>query len=192
MKNLLLSFSLVFSVFTFASEPVLEHKQGVCPAWLDQNFKVLRKDAQFNLCDEQQGRPMLLVNTASACGFTPQFKGLEALHQQYKDLLIVGFPSDSFFQEHDQAEETAKVCYVNYGVTFTMLETSKVRGKDANGVFQSLSETLGAPSWNFNKYLVAGDGTPLQKFGSRITPESEVLNDAISKAIAAALAPSID
>ena len=154
-----------------------------CPAWLNHEFKVLRKETVVNLCELKKDRPLLIVNTASECGFTPQFKGLEALHNQYEDLLIVGFPSDSFFQEHKSAEKTAKVCYVNYGVTFTMLETSKVRGRKANPVFLHLGKSLGAPRWNFNKYLIARDGTPLLKFGSKTTPESEVLNDAIMAAL---------
>lgn len=155
----------------------------LCPQWLNQEFKLLRQDSEVNLCTLRDGRPMLLVNTASQCGFTPQFAGLEALHQQYPELVIVGFPSDSFFQEHSKAEDTARVCYVNYGVSFTMLATTRVRGKHANSVFRYLADSLGAPRWNFTKYLVAKDGTPLRKFGPKVTPESEELRSAIKAAL---------
>lgn len=157
-----------------------------CPAWLDQDYKVLRKEQSINLCEQAKGKVLLLVNTASQCGFTPQFKGLEALNQQYKSqgLVIVGFPSDSFFQEHNDSKETAEVCYVNYGVTFTMLETSPVRGSKANPTFSHLGDVLGSPSWNFNKYLIGKDYKAIERFGSKTKPSDSKLTKAIEKALA--------
>jgi glutathione peroxidase len=154
-----------------------------CPAFLDHDLKKLRSSQGVNLCKEYAGRPLLIVNTASHCGFTPQFKGLEALHQKYKTrgLAVVGFPSDDFKQEAKDEAETADVCYVNYGVTFTMLSPSVVTGRAANPVFQELGHRSGAPSWNFNKYLVSADGKVVQRFDSRVRPDSIELQQAIER-----------
>ena len=156
-----------------------------CPAFLNHDFKKLRSHDSVNLCRLADGKPLLIVNTASHCGYTPQFKGLEALHQAYsaKGLVVVGFPSDDFHQEAQNAEETAEVCFVNYGVTFTMLSTSPVRGPSANAVFKELNRRTVEPSWNFNKYLVSADGTSVQHFDSTVTPESELLKKAIESAL---------
>lgn len=152
-----------------------------CPSWMNVDLQKLRSKDTVNLCELAYGKPFVIVNTASQCGFTPQFKGLETLYQTYKDqgVQIIGFPSDSFRQEHDEAEKTAEVCYVNYGVTFTMVESSPVKGKTANTVFSYLSDTLNSPSWNFNKYVIDAKGLPVQKFGSRTKPMSEKLTSAI-------------
>lgn len=161
------------------------NSHGNCPPWLDHEVQKLRSKETINLCTVTQGKTVLIINTASSCGFTPQFKGLEALSQTYKDkgLILIGFPSDSFWQEHDESTDTAKVCYVNYGVTFLMLESSPVRGSKTNPVFKHLNETLGKPSWNFNKYLIAKNGVPLERFGSRTEPNDEKLIKAIEKAL---------
>lgn len=154
-----------------------------CPAFLDREFRRLHSSGTVNLCRIAAGRPVLIVNTASHCGYTSQFKGLEALHQKYRarGLVVVGFPSDSFDQEAADAAETADVCYVNYGVKFTMVATSPVKGPDANPVFRELARQSREPAWNFNKYLVTADGKVARHFDSRVTPESPELNDAIER-----------
>lgn len=154
-----------------------------CPAFLDHDFQKLRSRDSVNLCEAAAGKPLLVVNTASHCGFTPQFKGLEAVHQKYKDrgLVVVGFPSDDFKQEADTEAETAEVCFVNYGVTFTMLAPTSVKGAQANPVFRELAVRTEAPGWNFTKYLVSADGKVVQHFASRVKPESEELAAAIEK-----------
>jgi glutathione peroxidase len=157
-----------------------------CAAPFNQTLKRLHAAESVNLCDVASGKPLLVVNTASHCGYTSQFKGLEALHQAYKDkgLVVIGFPSDDFFQESDDQAETAKVCYINYGVTFTMVAPGDVRGSDANPLFRSLAEQSSAPSWNFNKYVVGRDGKVVAHFGSSVTPEDPALKAAIDKALA--------
>jgi glutathione peroxidase len=152
-----------------------------CPAYLDHEFTRLHSTQVVNLCDEYAGKPLLIVNTASHCGFTPQFKGLEALHQQYRDrgLVVIGFPSDDFDQEVADQAKTAEICYVNFGVKFTMLAPSAVTGADANPVFRELARQTEAPGWNFNKYLVAPDGKVIRHFDSTVAPEAKELQKAI-------------
>lgn len=156
-----------------------------CPGYLDQNLRKLHSKDQVNLCDVAQGKPMLIVNTASHCGFTGQFKGLEALHKEFADqgLVVVGFASDDFRQEAKDEAAAAEVCYVNYGVTFTMIAPSHVKGPEANPVFEELARKTQAPSWNFNKYLVDRDGKVVSHFGSSTTPESEALTSAIESVL---------
>lgn len=172
--------ALLAASWLLASEPAAAKD---CPAYLDQEFQRLHSSKSINLCAEFAGRPLLIVNTASHCGFTPQFKGLEALHRRYgnRGLAVIGFPSNDFRQEASNEAETADVCYVNYGVTFTMLAPSPVTGSGANPVFRELNRRAGEPGWNFNKYLVSADGTKVQQFGSRVAPESEELTRAIEQ-----------
>jgi glutathione peroxidase len=156
---------------------------AACPAYLNREFRRLHSSQKVNLCTLAAGRPMLLVNTASHCGYTSQFKGLQALHEKYgqRGLVVVGFPSDSFNQESADASETAEVCYVNYGVKFTMVETTPVKGADANPVFRELARQAREPSWNFNKYLVSADGKVAKYFASNVTPDSPELAGEIER-----------
>lgn len=159
--------------------------QATCPQYMEQTMRKLHSKEQIDLCVAQSGKPMLIVNTASHCGFTPQFKGLEALYQKYRDrgLQVVGFASDDFRQEAKDEESAAEVCYVNYGVTFTMLAPSQVRGPEANAVFKELAKQTQAPGWNFNKYVVDSSGSVVQHFGSNTLPDSKVLEAAIESVL---------
>ena len=159
---------------------------GECPALLQHELPELRSKGQVNFCERFAGKALLVVNTASHCGFTPQFIGLEALYQRYREqgLEVVGVPSDDFFQEDDDAAETAKVCYVNYGVTFTMTTEQPVRGDDATPLFRELAEQAGrAPRWNFYKYVVDREGRVVASFSSKVTPDDPELLAAVEKAL---------
>ena len=139
-----------------------------CPAILNHTFAKLQDDSPQNLC-QYSGKVVLVVNTASYCGFTYQYQGLEALYQQYKDrgLVILGFPSNDFFQEKSNNKDIADFCYNTYGVVFPMFAKSAVRGKDANALFKALAKATGkAPSWNFNKYLIDRSGRVVAHYGS--------------------------
>ena len=136
------------------------------------------------------GKVVLVVNTASQCGLTPQFEGLEQLHRELQEegLVVLGFPSDSFAQEHDSADEIAEVCQRNYGVTFPMMAKVAVNGSDAHPVFQWLKDEKkgmlgGAIKWNFTKFLIGRDGQVVERFAPTTTPDQ--LRDDIEQALAA-------
>ncbi len=156
---------------------------AACPGFLDQDFTRLRSAERLNLCKAFAGKPLLIVNTASHCGFTGQFEGLEALYQKYRarGLVVVGFPSDDFHQEAASEAEAAEVCYVNYGVKFPMFAPSVVTGPKANPVFRELARQSKAPRWNFNKYLVSADGKVVGHYGSTVSPDSSDLAADIEK-----------
>ncbi|WP_437883275.1 glutathione peroxidase [Pseudomonas sp. LRF_L74] len=161
-----------------------------CPALLQSDLQQLRSRDRIDLCERFAGKPLLVVNTASHCGFAPQFKGLEALYQRFKgqDLQVLGVPSDDFKQEADDSAETAKVCYVNYGVTFTMSEPQAVRGDDAIPLFRELAKQTSAPRWNFYKYVVDRNGKVIASFSSMTKPDDESLVKAVEQAIASTTA----
>ena len=157
-----------------------------CIAPLQGEYRKLHSTQSVDLCQLAGNKVTLVVNTASHCGFTSQFKGLEAINQAYKDkgLVVIGFASDDFKQEDKDEAAAAGICYGNFGVTFTMLAPTHVRGKDANNLFQYLSAQASAPSWNFNKYLLDKNGKVIEHFGSMTGPDSDKLKQAIEKALA--------
>ena len=140
-----------------------------------------------NLCQTYGGKVILVVNTASRCGYTPQFEGIEKLYKTYKadGLVVLGFPSDQFRQEESSDESIAKFCTANYGVSFPMYSKSAIDGADANPFYKDLkAATKKAPEWNFNKYLIGRDGRVLAHFGSRVTPDDPALLGAIKAELA--------
>ena len=164
--------------------PAVQAANG-CADALDTTVRKLHSQQTLDLCALTRNKLTLVVNTASQCGYTPQFKDLEALYQAYREqgLIVLGFPSDDFRQELDSESDTAEVCYVNYGVTFPMAATSAVKGDNANPVFQALSAASQAPGWNFNKYLVSADGSEIRHFPASAEPRGGELEAAIREAL---------
>ena len=157
-----------------------------CPTLLNHKFNRLQDDSPQNLC-QYSGKVTLVVNTASYCGFTSQYEGLEKLYANYKDkgLVILGFPSNDFSQEPGNNKEIADFCYNTYGVKFPMFAKSSVKGKEANPMFAGLVKA-GAkyPSWNFSKYLIDRDGKLAASFGSSTRPDEKTFVSALEKALA--------
>jgi glutathione peroxidase len=127
-----------------------------------------------------KGKVLLVVNTASKCGFTPQYKGLQEVYEKFKDrgFEVLGFPSNQFAgQEPGESDEIAEYCEINYGVTFPMFEKIDVKGDEAHPLFKYLSKeapgVLGSKSvkWNFTKFLVDQDGRVLKRFAPKTTPQ---------------------
>ncbi len=147
----------------------------------DHELRRLHSSEVVNLQEAFAGHPLLIINTASHCGFTGQFSGLEELHQQYRDagLKVVGFPSNDFRQEAADEATTADVCFVNYGVTFDMFTPIHVRGSQAHPIFRELARQSQAPRWNFYKYLVSPEGEVVDVFSSMVSPDSRRLRAAI-------------
>ncbi|MCY0965859.1 glutathione peroxidase [Parathalassolituus penaei] len=148
-----------------------------CPAVFQQDMKQLHSSKILNLCDITKGHPVLLVNTASHCGFTRQFGELEKLHEEYKDkgLVVIGVASNSFDQEAENEEEIARVCRENFGVTFTMLAPVAVTGENAHPLFKQVGDSAGYPRWNFYKYLLDKDGKVVQTWTSFGVPDEDDL-----------------
>jgi len=151
---------------------------GECPALLNHNFTNLQDGKPMTLC-QYQGKVILVVNTASYCGFTSQYDGLEKLYARLKDkgLVVLGFPSNDFGeQEPGSSKEIADFCRLTYGVQFPMVAKSVVKGKQANPFYLQLAEITGStPRWNFHKYLINRDGTQVLAFGSMTKPDDKAL-----------------
>ena len=158
-----------------------------CPAMLDHKFSNL-KDEPVSLC-EFRGKVLLIVNTASECGYTPQYEGLEKLYRRYRDkgFAVLGFPANDFGgQEPGSNKEIAQFCQVNYGITFPVFEKTSVVGANANPLFQELAAKTGKPPrWNFHKYLLDKSGRPVAVFESGVEPEDPRVTTQIEKLLGA-------
>lgn len=159
---------------------------AACPALLDHRLPRLQDEAPQDLC-QYKGRVLLIVNTASYCGFTPQYEGLEKLQAKYgpRGFTVLGFPSNDFFQEPKSGAAIAEFCTNTYGVKFPMFAKSAVRGSDANPVFAGLAKQSGqAPRWNFHKYLVDRQGRVVAQFGSTTEPGDREITSRIEGLLA--------
>jgi glutathione peroxidase len=169
--------------WSFAQSAPRQAAAASCPALLNQQFPRLQDEKQQSLC-QYAGKVLLVVNTASYCGFTPQYEGLEELYGRYRDrgLVVLGFPSNDFAQERGSNQEIAEFCENTFGVKFPMFAKSAVRGTDANPLFRELAARTGqAPRWNFHKYLIARDGTVVAQYSSTTTPRDKALVGQIEK-----------
>jgi glutathione peroxidase len=170
MKNLL---TLVLGLVMISSQMA----NAACGDLYNHQFDTLQ-GKKINLCD-YQNKPILVVNTASKCGFTPQFEVLEAMSSQYKGkLLVVGFPSNDFKQELGDNKEVGEFCVKTYSVKFPMVVKTSVVGPNANPLHQKLfAVTKQAPMWNFHKYLILPGGKEVYSFTSDVQPNSTEVMD---------------
>jgi glutathione peroxidase len=149
-----------------------------CPAILQHTFARLQDEKPQPLC-QYAGKVALVVNTASYCGFTPQYQGLEALYAKYKDqgLVVLGFPSNDFSQETGSNQQIADFCENTFGVKFPMFSKTHVTGRQAVPFYQQLAAQSGnqRPLWNFHKYLLARDGKVVANFPSQVEPQDAKL-----------------
>ncbi|MGB5835183.1 MAG: glutathione peroxidase [Thiohalocapsa sp.] len=156
-----------------------------CAPALDFEKRRLAGDESVRLCDAYQGKVVLIVNTASKCGFTGQYEGLEALYDKYGDrgLVVLGFPSNDFGnQEPGSEEQIQQFCRLTYSVQFPMFEKTSVKKGSADPLFKYLAEQAGAyPKWNFYKYLIDRDGNVVDYFSSITSPKSKKVVSAIER-----------
>lgn len=169
MKKILTSFTFLFSLLGMNAMANTD-----CSALYDHQLTTL-DGKPFNLCD-YQAQPILVVNTASKCGFTPQFEALEKMYKQYKSqgLLVIGFPSNDFKQELNDDQKIGDFCKMTYGVEFPMMSKSAVRGDDVNPFYKQLIKETGTqPKWNFYKYVIAPGAEKITVFSSLTKPDSD-------------------
>ena len=173
-------------VICFGSAHAATPASAACPALLKQEVLRLQDEKPQSLC-QYTGKVVVVVNTASFCGFTSQYEGLEALHNKYKDkgLVVLGFPSNDFSQETGSNKQIADFCANTFGVKFPMFTKTSVSGKDASPLFQQLSAKSGAaPKWNFYKYVIGRDGQSVVSFNSLTAPDSKQFVKEIEKQLA--------
>jgi glutathione peroxidase len=159
---------------------------SICPRVLQHTVARLQDEKPQNLC-QSAGQVVVVVNTASFCGFTPQYKGLEALYTKYKDqgLVVLGFPSNDFSQEPESNAKIADFCENTFGVKFPMFVKTTVRGNDALPLFKQLSEQTGtSPKWNFYKYVIGRDGKSVKSFSSMTGPQDKSFVQEVEKQLA--------
>ncbi len=169
-----------------AAPPEAPAQAQACPAVLQQNVLRLQDEKPQSLC-QYSGKVVVVVNTASFCGFTPQYKGLEALYNKYqgRGLVVLGFPSNDFSQESGSNKDIAEFCESTFGVKFPMFTKTSVSGKDASPLFRQLAATSGTPPrWNFYKYIISRDGLAVTSFNSMADPGSPKFVAEIEKQLA--------
>lgn len=168
---------------SFLTQPVLAAE---CPDTLDFMFRPLAGKEKVNLCQQYLGKVVMVVNTASKCGNTPQYEGLEALYQKYqgKGLVVLGFPSNDFGQQEPGTEkDIQEFCRNTYSVKFPMFEKTSVTKGAAHPMFVKLATLAGGeyPAWNFHKYLIDKNGNLVKSFNNRTNPQSAEIVQAIER-----------
>jgi glutathione peroxidase len=174
-------FIAALAVFTIPAQSI--EAESPCPPTLDHKFANLM-DEPVSLC-QFRGKVLLIVNTASECGYTPQYDGLEKIYRRYRDkgFAVLGFPANDFGgQEPGSNKEIAQFCRVNYGITFPVFAKTAVIGANANPLFRELATRTGKPPrWNFHKYLLDKVGQPVAVFESAVEPEDRRITAQIEK-----------
>ena len=177
------SAALCFALLALMSAPAVN---AACPSLLDRKMETLTGE-EASLC-QYTGKVLLVVNTASRCGYTPQYEGLEKLYRRYKTqgLVVLGFPSNDFGgQEPGSASDIARFCEQNYGVSFPMFAKTTVRAGAANPFYERLANASGsAPQWNFHKYLIDRRAAKVIPFGTKVAPQDRQLVGEIERLLA--------
>lgn len=162
-----------------------EYSEKSCPATLDYSKRELASDKTVNLCKEYLGKVVVVVNTASKCGYTPQCDGLEALYRKYKDrgLVVLGFPSNDYgSQEPGSEKQIQKFCRLTYGVEFPMFEKAHAAKTNADPIYRTLGDMAGEyPQWNFHKFVLDRQGRLIASYNSRVEPQSKTMIETIER-----------
>ena len=177
---------MVAALWALALLPAQAVEAPACPATLQHRFDRLQDEKPQSLC-QYSGKVILVVNTASYCGFTGQYKGLEDLYARQKDrgLVVLGFPSNDFAQESGDNRQIADFCENTFGVKFPMFAKSSVTGAQASPFFRQLAEATGQkPRWNFYKYLIGRDGKIVAAYSSMTGPDDKGLRREIDRLLA--------
>ena len=185
-KGIFYSFIGVFMALNAMAQTATAPSNAACPALLSHTFPRLQDEKPQSLC-QFSGKVILVVNTASYCGFTAQYKGLESIYSKYKDrgLVVLGFPSNDFAQEKSNNQDIAEFCESTFGVKFPMFTKTSVTGDSAVPFFKQLAQESGQrPRWNFYKYLIGRDGKLIDSYNSMTSPESKSVVQAIEKSLA--------
>jgi glutathione peroxidase len=185
-RFLLIGASLLFGASAAQSAQDVPANVATCPKVLQHTVARLQDEKPQNLC-QYAGQVVVVVNTASFCGFTSQYKGLEALHAKYKDrgLVVLGFPSNDFSQEPESNAKIADFCENTFGVKFPMFVKTTVKGRDALPLYKQLAEQTGTtPKWNFYKYVISRDGKDIKSFSSMTGPQDKSFVQEIEKQLA--------
>lgn len=158
-----------------------------CAPLLNFSARTIDGKESIDFCKSYRQQVVLVVNTASQCGYTGQLKGLESLYQSYRGqgFIVLGFPSNDFRQEHDNPSETERVARKEYGTTFPLFERSAVSGDGASPFFQALAKTSGVtPAWNFQKYLIGRKGNIIKVYPSNVGPDDPLFRIELEAALA--------
>jgi glutathione peroxidase len=173
---------IIMGLASFLSDKLSSARKSDSVQGSIYDFKITSIDGKEIDFAQYQGKSILIVNTASKCGYTPQFEGLEKLHELYQDkVTVLGFPANNFlWQEPGSNDEIASFCQKNYGVTFQMFEKISVKGGDKHSLYKWLEAKTGhSPSWNFCKYIVSKDGTTVKFFSQKVEPLDSAIVNAI-------------
>ncbi|WP_455201446.1 glutathione peroxidase [Kaarinaea lacus] len=177
MKSNRLFLLILFNLFAASMIPtaVMAESEMSCPDTLNFTKRTLAGEKEVNLCKEYLGKVVVVVNTASKCGYTYQYEGLEGLYRKYKDkgLVVIGFPSNDFGgQEPGTEKQIQDFCRLTYGVEFPMFEKTRVSRYNAGPVYKTLAKISGEyPQWNFHKYVLDRNGKLVASFNSKVEPQ---------------------
>ncbi len=186
MGGLLPVWAALFGALTMAPTQASTPQASACPSVLQHTHLRLQDEKPQDLC-QYAGQVVVVVNTASYCGFTPQYKGLETLYSRYKSkgLVVIGFPSNDFSQERERNAKIADFCENTFGVKFPMMAKTTVRGPQAAPLFQQLAQRSDTtPKWNFYKYIISRDGREVKAFSSMTGPQDKSFVQEIEKQLA--------